>query len=132
MPRLWGAAASVGRGDLYLKLAQPDLRPRLSASSRGLPPTARFGDPAPSVLDPREREVVIGLSEGLTREEVGVRLGLSLSTVNKVISNVYTATGFTKTHQLVAWANRCGLYNSLDPSPPQIRNGRALYGTDRA
>ncbi len=127
MPRLWAAAASIGRRDLCQALSEPDLRPWPSSAGRGLPPGARYGDPPPSLLSPREREIVIGLCDGLSREAVGLRLGLSLSTINKAISNMYAATGFEKTHQLVAWAHRCGLYSPLEPPPPQIDEPGASY-----
>ncbi len=131
MPRLWAAVAGAGYRELCRALSEPDLRPRPDAPSRVAPSAARFGDPPPSVLDPREREIVIGLCDGLTRAAVGLRMGLSLSTINKAISNIYAATGFEKTHQVVAWAHRCGLFSPLEPPPPQIGESAASYDFSR-
>ncbi len=130
MPRMWGAVAAAGRPDLHEALVEPDLRPRTSPADRGLPAAARFDDPSPDLLDAREREVVISLCEGLSREEIASRLGLSRSTVHKLISAVYASTGFAKAYQIVAWAHRSGLFNPLEPPPPQIGDPGATYDVD--
>ena len=119
MPRMWGALQSVGRSDLHHAVTRPDLRPRVSPRLRGLPATAWFDDPHPSVLTPREREVVIALCEGMTRDEIGNRMGLSRSTIDKTISSLYASSGFRHAYQLVAWAHRCGLFDPANPPPPQ-------------
>jgi ATP/maltotriose-dependent transcriptional regulator MalT len=116
MPRLWGALDSAGRPDLYEIIAQPDLRPHPRPTVRGLPPSARYDDPHPSLLTSREREIVFGLCEGLDRAQIAARIGRSRNTVDKAISLIYAATGFEHCHQLVAWAGRCGLY--AHPTPP--------------
>lgn len=119
MPRMWGALETAGRADLRIAITEPDLRPHTSPQLRGLPPTARPGDPHPKLLTPREREVVIALCEGLTRDEIADRMGLSRSTIDKTISSTYASTGFRHAYQLVVWAIRCGLYDPTEPPPPQ-------------
>ncbi len=119
MPRLWGAVRTAGRSDLYEDLMRPDLRPQTHPEARGLPASARFDDPLPALLSSREREIVIGLCDGLQRDEIAQRLGLSRSTIDKTISGIYASTGLTKAYQIVAWAIRCGLYDPYSPPPPQ-------------
>jgi DNA-binding CsgD family transcriptional regulator len=79
------------------------------------PPADRRGragaeDPPPEILTPFEREIVLGLCEGLARDAIADRLGYSRSTVNKAISEIYAGTGFVRAYQLVAWAVRCGMW----------------------
>ena len=117
MPRMWGALGAAGRGDLHAALARPDQRPRVSPRQRGLPETARPDDPHPRLLTPRERELVIALCDGLSRDDIATRLGLSRSTIDKTISAIYASTGFRQAYQLVSWAYRCGLYGPATPPP---------------
>lgn len=69
----------------------------------------RRDDPAPELLAAREREIVLALAEGLSRDEVAVRIRRSRSTLDKAISQIYAVTGFRAAYQLVAWAQRCRL-----------------------
>jgi ATP/maltotriose-dependent transcriptional regulator MalT len=114
MPRLWGVVDAAGRADLRRAIAEPDRRPRRADGRRGPAHVARWDDPDPDVLSERERELVICLCMGLSRDEVATRLSRSRSTVDKAISTVYASTGFTSAYQVVAWAHRCGLFSPSD------------------
>jgi DNA-binding CsgD family transcriptional regulator len=81
-------------------------------NGKGKPNLSLPGDPDVSHLSARELDLVVGLCEGLNRIELCERLGLSKSTVDKLVSQVYAATGFGACHQIVAWAFRSGLYDS--------------------
>jgi DNA-binding NarL/FixJ family response regulator len=72
---LLGAIRAVASGDAYV---DPRLRPLLLARLT----TERIG-----VLSPREREVLDLLAQGLTGEEVAVRLSLSPETVRTHVRN---------------------------------------------
>jgi len=121
MPRLWAAASGIGRTDLRELLARPDLRPTASAVVRDLPPSARFDDPHPKYLTAREREIVLGLCEGLSRDEISTRVGRSRSTIDKAISGLYASTGFRAAYQIVAWAHRCGVFDPLRQADEPVR-----------
>lgn len=57
----------------------------------GLAPPRHSG---PTIqLTPREHEVLVGLSQGLTREEISAVLGISLHGVKKHITNIYNKLG---------------------------------------
>jgi DNA-binding CsgD family transcriptional regulator len=69
----------------------------------------RSDDPPPSVATDRDRVLLVALSDGLPRTAVAARLGRSESTVAKMVSRLYSVTGFGSQYQLVAWARRSGI-----------------------
>lgn len=86
-------------------------RSRSSALDADDPPRGDLrGDPIPSQLSDREQAIVIGLCDGLSRDDVARRIGRSRSTLDKSISLIYASTGFQTAYQLVAWGFRSGLY----------------------
>jgi ATP/maltotriose-dependent transcriptional regulator MalT len=86
------------------------LSPGVLTPSRKSYTMERRTDPIPDALSERERQIVLLLCEGLQRGDIARRVGLSRSTVDKVISNIYAATGFRACYQVVAWAHRTGLF----------------------
>lgn len=92
---------------------------RTSCSELLNAPARPEGDPAPGQLSERERQIVIGLCDGLSRDDVARRIGRSRSTLDKAISLIYTATGFRDAYQLVAWGFRSGLYAAHRPDARQ-------------
>jgi LuxR family maltose regulon positive regulatory protein len=65
--------------------------------------------PAEAALSRRESEVLTGLSQGLTREEIAGLLSLSANTVKSVISNIYNKLGAVNRADAVRIAASLGL-----------------------
>jgi LuxR family maltose regulon positive regulatory protein len=61
------------------------------------------------VLSRREKEVLAGLSQGLTREEIAGHLSISVNTVKSVIRNVYSKFGAVNRADAVRIAASLGL-----------------------
>jgi pimeloyl-ACP methyl ester carboxylesterase/DNA-binding CsgD family transcriptional regulator len=66
-------------------------------------------DPAFSALSPREREVLVLLSEGLRNAEIGERLAISEKTVRNHISSLYDKLGVWTRGQAIVFARDRGL-----------------------
>jgi LuxR family maltose regulon positive regulatory protein len=62
-----------------------------------------------SALSFREMEVLNGLSQGLTREEIAGNIGFSLSTVKKVITGIYAKLGAMNRADAIRIAGSAGL-----------------------
>jgi DNA-binding CsgD family transcriptional regulator len=60
-------------------------------------------------LTPRERETLQLLARGLSREQIGERLGLRAGTVRTHIQNLYAKLGLHSRLDLVHFAARHGL-----------------------
>lgn len=75
-------------------------------------PLARFRDPLPSELRPRERQVLKCFLEGDSDKQVAMRLGLSVYTVNEYAKKIYEHFGARSRSELLArwvrrgWSNR--------------------------
>ncbi len=69
--------------------------------------------PAPAGLTPREVEVALLVSDGLTNRQIGERLSISAKTAGVHVSNILTKTGLASRYDLAAWA--CA--NGLCPAP---------------
>lgn len=68
---------------------------------------ARFGEPSPSELPPRIREVLRCLLEGDSDKQVAARLGISKYTVNQYVKAVFGHFGVTTRAELLArWVRR--------------------------
>ncbi len=64
----------------------------------------------PSMLTPREREVVPMIAKGLTNREIAARLVVSERTAETHVQNILNKLGFTSRAQVAAWAVEQGLH----------------------
>jgi DNA-binding NarL/FixJ family response regulator len=70
-------------------------------------PLSRFGEPAPSQLPPRVRQVLRCLLEGDGDKQIAVRLALSQYTVNQYTKQIYLFFGVSgRTELLARWVRR--------------------------
>ncbi len=60
-------------------------------------------------LTGRERVVLANLADGLTLEEVAVRLFVTRNTVKSQVRSVYRKLGVSNRADAVAWARRAGI-----------------------
>jgi two-component system nitrate/nitrite response regulator NarL len=93
-PELIQAVEAVHRGDAFFS---PDVaRLALNQFIRG------SGTPNPQELTPREREVLMGIAEGLSNKEIADRLGVGVRTVESHRENlmgklnIHSVAGLTK------------------------------------
>ncbi|WP_089106470.1 helix-turn-helix transcriptional regulator [Streptomyces hyaluromycini] len=103
-------------------LAAVEQQRRLLEQWRRLSATA--GEPAESVADcvltPRELTVLLLLTDALTADAIGRRLGISARTVHKHVENIYRKLGTRDRLGTVLHAQRLGLV----PTPGQARPGK--------
>jgi pimeloyl-ACP methyl ester carboxylesterase/DNA-binding CsgD family transcriptional regulator len=74
----------------------------------GLPAPRAGEDPAFGSLSPREREVLVLITEGLGNAEIGERLSISEKTVRNHISNVFDKLGVWTRAQAIVFARDRG------------------------
>jgi LuxR family maltose regulon positive regulatory protein len=79
-------------------------------------------------LSPREREVLRGLSRGLTREEIAVSLSLSINTVKSVIRSMYNKLGAVNRADAVRIATARGIPETEFPAADLTRPGFGKSG----
>lgn len=69
--------------------------------------------PAPGMgtvsLTERERVVLANLADGLTLEEVAIRLFVTRNTVKSQVRSLYSKLGVSNRADAVAWARQAGL-----------------------
>ncbi len=99
--RLVSAPAGAASATRSRNAAAVPARP---ADNDGAVPT----DAAPAVLSEREREVLQALSEGLSNAAIGVRLGISRSTVKFHLAAVFEKLGVHRRAEAVAMGIRHG------------------------
>ncbi len=68
-------------------------------------------------LTPRQRQVLVLLSNGYSNKEIGLRLDLAEVTVKMHVSSIFRALGVANRTQAVLAARRLGLYGE-EPPPP--------------
>jgi len=56
-------------------------------------------------LTTREKEVALGIADGLTYSEIADRIGLKLETVRSYVSRLRDKTEFRRKPQLALWAH---------------------------
>ncbi len=65
--------------------------------------------PAPEVLSPREREVLVLLAEGLSNAEIAEQMGIALNTVRNHVRSILEKLGLRNRVQAAVYAVRCSL-----------------------
>src|SRR5829696_8186489 len=101
---LIGAIERVHQGDAFFS-------PRLAAfvlQAFSTPEEAQADDELDQ-LTPREREVLHHLARGYPYKQIGVRLGISLRTVETHVGAVLRKLQLSSRHELSHWANARGL-----------------------
>lgn len=78
-------------------------------------------------LTPREREVLQGMVDGLTREQIAQRLGMSPHTVRTHVHGLLHKLGVHSSLRAVAVARQAGLRTSADAMPLQRADGDHRY-----
>src|SRR5262249_26992745 len=76
---------------------------------------ATAGDPTPSALPPRQRQVLARLLEGDSEKQIAALLGLSPDTVHEYVKAVYRHFEVNTRAELLAYFLRC---HRSPPSPP--------------
>lgn len=71
--------------------------------------TAAFLEPDLPTLTPRQREILLLLSDGHSNKEIGLRLGLAEVTVKMHVSSIFRELGVTSRTQAVRALRRLGL-----------------------
>ena len=108
----------------------------LRRAQGGTPSPAAEGHCHPGVevagLTPRERDAVSLVAVGLTNREIAERLSLSINSVKTYLGTGYRKIGVTRRSQVVVWAERHGLVDTLPtarpPDPGQAVDSKAsLY-----
>jgi two-component system, NarL family, nitrate/nitrite response regulator NarL len=94
------AINAVARGEVVLS---PEVQGSLAEAIR------ERGQPDEPALTPREREVLVLISEGLSAPDIGQRLFLSAATVKGHLRNIYDKLGVSDRAAAVAEAMRRGL-----------------------
>ena len=61
---------------------------------------------APSPLTPREHEIVLLISQGLSNREIADELVISPATAARHVANILAKLGFTSRTQVASWATR--------------------------
>jgi len=62
------------------------------------------------LLTKREKEVVVGICEGLSNIEIGDRLYISKHTVKSIVETIYAKTSCHSRVNLTVWAIKHGVY----------------------
>ncbi len=112
-----GANAFVLKSDAFEDLVEIIRRVYTGENgltSKGLPP---FEASLAATLSPREKDVLEGISAGLSNKEISRRLAISAKTVETHRSRIMQKLNVTKATELVREAMRSGLGN-FDTNPP--------------
>jgi non-specific serine/threonine protein kinase len=72
-------------------------------------PNAAASGAAPTVLTPRERDVLTLVAQGLSNQEIAQRLVLSEHTVHRHLANILRKLGLSSRAAAAAWGARTGL-----------------------
>jgi DNA-binding NarL/FixJ family response regulator len=98
------AVMAIHRGDGYFS---PAVARHLTAAVQGR--LEEEGEPPPDVLTPREREVLVRISQGLTNRQVATELGISVRTAEAHRDNLMKKLGIRTVAGLTRFAIKHGL-----------------------
>jgi LuxR family maltose regulon positive regulatory protein len=70
-------------------------------------------------LSRREKEILTGLSQGLTREEIAGLSSLSVNTIKSIIRSIYNKLGAINRADAVRIATQCGILEQQSAVPPK-------------
>jgi DNA-binding NarL/FixJ family response regulator len=107
--RVGPAILSVSHGERYV---DPSLERAAVDALGAFASRARTRSVVEASLTPREQEILVMISEGLTMHQVGTRLGISPRTVETHVAKLYRKLGVRTRVHAVARASELGL---LDP-----------------
>jgi DNA-binding CsgD family transcriptional regulator/tetratricopeptide (TPR) repeat protein len=100
-------ARSIPEGELHAAFMQAaEVRPWVRPTGRQRTAPAPG---APGGLTPREREVIVGVAQGMSNREVASHLSIAEKTVEMHVSSCLGKLGFVSRAQLAAWAVTEGL-----------------------
>lgn len=99
---------SEGEAPLSRAMAGKLLRQLARRSGLSVPP------PAPGILSPREREVLVLLAEGLSNGEIAAELGVATNTVRNHVRSILEKLKLRNRVQAAVYAVRYGLTGSED------------------
>ena len=68
----------------------------------------------PSVLTPRERDVLVKFCEGMSYAQIAVEYEISRSNVRNTIYRIHDKTGSGSNQEMVVWAVRSGVLDELE------------------
>jgi DNA-binding NarL/FixJ family response regulator len=91
------------------RVVAPELEQAAVAALGSLARQAREGSEVRASLTPREHEILLLVSQGLTMQQVGSRLGISPRTVETHVAKLYRKLGVRTRVQAVARAAQLGL-----------------------
>jgi len=63
----------------------------------------------PSVLTPRERDILVKFCQGMSYPQIARECGISRSSVRNAVYRIHDKTGAGSNQEMVVWAVRCGL-----------------------
>lgn len=68
----------------------------------------------PSVLSPREKEILVKFCEGMSYAQIAGEYGISRSNVRNTIYRIHDKTGSGSNQEMVVWAVRSGVLGDLE------------------
>jgi DNA-binding NarL/FixJ family response regulator len=103
--RIAEARAELDRLVTALRRSHPDIKPLYSESRLPVTPGAEKA----GRLTPKEREIIVLITEGLADKEISRRLGISVNTVHAHRNNIARKLDIHKQTDLVRFAIREGI-----------------------
>lgn len=118
-PKLAGIALQRGASGIFLKSERPDrlvrainrvadgeiwIEPKIIqmlVEPLNQSPLVDIQRRSPGVLEDRERDVLLGIVSGLTNKKIGLKMGLSESSVKNIVQRLFHSAGVRTRSQLV-------------------------------
>ena len=100
---LINAVRVVGRGEVFL---YPIMAQKIV---KGYLDFVQWGESSGSSLSPREKEILVLMSEGYSTNEIAAKLVVSPSTIHSHRSNLMAKLGLSSRHELIQYARQSGL-----------------------